>query len=58
MYPSIPSRLVYTISALVLPIVAVSALGIRGLWVGNFHWWYWLLLVVGFTLSLLLAVLA
>jgi hypothetical protein len=58
MYHSLPSRLVYTFSALALPIGAVTALGIRGLFVGSFHWLYWLLLASGIILSMTLAGLA
>jgi hypothetical protein len=54
MYTSWPSQLVYNISSLGLPLVAVFALSIRGLYVGRFHWLYWLLLVVGCFLTLTL----
>jgi hypothetical protein len=58
MYPSLPSKVVYTFSALVLPVGAIAALGIRGLYVGSFRWLYWLLLIMGITFSVTFAVLA
>jgi hypothetical protein len=37
MYASLPSRIIYSVSALALPVGAVGALGVRGLFVGSFN---------------------
>jgi len=47
MYNSRPSQAIFAISAYVLPVCAVAGLGVRGLFIGSFHWPYWLLLVMG-----------
>jgi hypothetical protein len=56
MYSSLPSQIVYSISALALPVCAVAALGVRGLFIGGFRWMYWLMLITGTLSSLTLAV--
>ena len=56
MYPSLPSRIVYSISALALPVCGVVGLGVRGLYIGDFRLTYWLLLTAGTILSLTVAI--
>jgi hypothetical protein len=55
MYTSLPSRIVYFISSCILPVLAVSALGIRGLAIGDYQWPFWASLTCGIAVSIALA---
>jgi hypothetical protein len=59
MYRSRSSQILYSISALRLPVCAVLALGIQGVLLSKkYHWAYWILLMSGVLTSLALAVAA
>jgi hypothetical protein len=38
-YQSMPARVMFVLSGLGLPIIAVVCLGIRAAWLGHFPWW-------------------
>jgi hypothetical protein len=54
-YPSNSSRIVFRISAFLLPLCAVVVVGMRGLLLGNFGLPYWVLLILGAAASIFLS---
>jgi hypothetical protein len=58
MYSSHPSRVVYSLSTHFLPVAAIIALGVKGLFIGDFQRMYWWVLGISTALSIGLAILS
>jgi hypothetical protein len=54
-YPSAAARIIFRVSAFLLPLCAILIIGIRGLLIGNFAGAYWVLLLVGAAASIFLS---